>query len=95
MRGHFVFKSHLYVALFQVVETLSAASWPPARVVGKGVSEACCSQPITFLSSYPNERYPSKYRQPPSCIVCHIITGVAFSMSDSNSVACMRTDREV
>lgn len=41
MRGHLVSKSHLYVALFQVVETLSAASWPPARVIGKGVSEAC------------------------------------------------------
>jgi hypothetical protein len=58
MRGHFVSKSHLYVALFQVVETLTASFLAAGEGVGKGVSEACCSQPITFLSSYPNERYP-------------------------------------
>jgi hypothetical protein len=41
MRGHFVFKSHLYLALFQVVETLTASFLAAGEGVGKGVSEAC------------------------------------------------------
>jgi hypothetical protein len=93
MRGHFVSKSHLYVAFFQSRQNAVGVILAVGEGVGRGVSEACCSWPIRLLSFYPNERYARKYRQV-CCIVCHLLNELTFSIDSSNSVARLTADQE-